>query len=415
MSWAVLISIILAVLSHRVRFDVAAFCGLLFFGLSGMVQPVLLFSGFASPALFTIAVVLILSQVVTDSGLFIGLGRAIQQRIYNPRIQLLVIFLTTASLSAFMNNVGAVGLLIPTSKRMAERVGAKESDFGLALAYAALLGGSATLIGTGSNLIVSSFRGQAIGMPFRIFDFLPHGMTIIMVGVLFLFVCEECGWILHPPFEKAAKEIDLSSLPPLPARDMRKISWVILPLIPAIWITAIGLLPPVLAFGALIVLWGAAGVLDVRKAYDSLNLSVLVIVGCMLSVSTIMQSNGSFVALVELLTPMLTLLPTLWTLFLIVLITCALANVMDNAVAAVIVSPIMVQLNQTGSLAIPLDALLMAVAAGASLSILIPTNKVTLVVQGEMGFTSSEFIHKGLAIAGFSSILATLVIWLVWS
>lgn len=414
MPWLILIGILLAVVSRRIRFEVAAFSGLMILGLSGVADSTDLFSGFASPALFTIAVVLMMSKGITDSGLFNGMGEIIQRKVKNPRMQLLIVFLNTAVLSAFMNNVGAAGILIPTSKRMAKRVGAKQSDFGLALVYAALLGGSATLIGTGSNLIVSSFRGEAAGLPFRIFDFLPHGLAIISVGIVFLFVCEQCGWILHDPMNQAHDSIKESSLEILPPRNAKKVFEILLPLLPAIMLAATGMLPPVLAFGFVILIWGGLGILSAKDALESVNLPVLVVVGSMLSLSKVMQQNGAFVPLTRVIAPLINYVPEVVFLLILVLITCILANIMDNVVAAVIMTPMAVQLSYGNTLGIPLDALLMAVAAGASLSILLPTNKVTLVVQAEMGFSSEEFMHKGIAIAGFSVLIATLVIWLVW-
>jgi di/tricarboxylate transporter len=413
--WLILIGILLAVISRRIHFEVAAFSGLLVLGLSGVADIADLFSGFASPALFTIAVVLMMSRGITDSGLFNGLGEVIQRKIKNPRMQLLMIFLNTAFLSAFMNNVGAAGILIPTSKRMAKRIGAKQSDFGLALVYAALLGGSATLIGTGSNLIVSSFRGEATGQPFRIFDFLPHGFAIITVGIVFLFICEQCGWILHNPLNQLKERTEGIFLDPLPKSDAKKLFSVLLPLLPAIIMSATGWLPPVLAFGFVILIWGVLKILSAKDALESLNLPVLVIIGSMLSLSKVMQQNGAFVPLTRVITPLIGFVPEFFFLLLLVLITCVLANIMDNVVAAVIMAPMVLQLSSSNAQGIPLDALLMAVAAGASLSILLPTNKVTLVVQAEMGFSSEEFMQKGVAIAIFSVLIAALVIWLIWS
>ena len=412
--WLILIGILLVVLSQKIRFEVAAFSGLLILGLSGVATPADLFSGFASPAIFTIAVVLIMSKGITDSGLFNGFGEWIQRKVKNPRMQLLMIFLNTAFLSAFMNNVGAAGILIPTSKRMAKRVNAKKSDFGLALVYAALLGGSATLIGTGSNLIVSAFRAEAVGSPFKIFDFLPHGAAIIAVGIVFLFVCEQCGWILHDPLDQVEGAPEEILLPVLPQRNTKKIASMIVPLLPAIILAATGVLAPVLAFGFVILIWGMLGLLSVKDAFETLNLPVLIIVGSMLSLSNVMQQNNAFVPLTLLILPIMKHVPSFLFLLLLMLLTSILANIMDNTVAAVIMAPFVLQLSTSNTLTIPLDALLMAVASGASLSILLPTNKVTLVVQAEMGFTSEEFIHKGIAIAGFSVLFATTVLWLVW-
>ena len=111
-------------------------------------------------------------------------------------------------------------------------------------------------------------------------------------------------------------------------------------------------------------------------------------------------------------------LTTAWSPFplilLITLFTALLANMIDNAVAAVIMAPLMIRLDLSGAVAVSPDALLMAVAAGASLGIVLPTHQAAIVSMESTQFSRKNFIRTGAAIALPAAILASAVIYFVW-
>src|ERR1700724_3942628 len=109
-------------------------------------------------------------------------------------LQVGVLVSCVAALSAFVKNVGALAIFMPVAFQVARRNQRSPSEFMMPLAFASLLGGSMTLIGTSPNMLISSVRQDLGGAPFGMFDFTPVGAGIALFGVLFLTV----GWRLIP-------------------------------------------------------------------------------------------------------------------------------------------------------------------------------------------------------------------------
>jgi len=417
-AWAALLFVLYAMISEKIPYPAAAFGGLLVLGFFRIAPPATLFSGFSSPALFTVAIVLVMSAGIVESGIFSGFGKAVAARVQAPVKQLFAVFLSTSLLSAFMNNVGAIGIMLPTAKRMARRAGQQAADFGMPLAYASILGGSATLIGTASNLIVSTYRLQAYGASFRMFDFSAHGIAIIFSGMLVLFVCRLCG--LHPTVQKPAEkalettESELLNLNVSPERTKRKSAIVLLTLIPAVLAAAGGLLHPSVGFGSVVILWLALGILSPDNAIKNINIPVILFLGSMLSLSSILESTGALRSVAELILPLAETLPAFPLILLILGFTTLFANMMDNAVAVVIMAPLMIQLDLSGTVAAGADALLMAVAAGASLGIVLPTHQAAIVSMESTEFSRKSYIRTGAVIVLPAATLASAVIYFVW-
>ena len=91
-----------------------------------------------------------------------------------------------ASLSALMNNVAALALLMPVDMQAAKKAGRSPSLSLMPLSFASILGGMITLIGTPPNIVVAEFRGDALGEPYRMFDFAPVGLACAIVGVAYV-------------------------------------------------------------------------------------------------------------------------------------------------------------------------------------------------------------------------------------
>lgn len=106
-----------------------------------------------------------------------------------------------ASLSTVMNNVAALALLMPLDMQAAAKAKRPPGKTLMALSYATILGGLVTLIGTPPNIVVASFRAEAVGEPFSMFDFTPVGGVIAVVGLTFLALI---GWRLIPPTSRKA-------------------------------------------------------------------------------------------------------------------------------------------------------------------------------------------------------------------
>jgi di/tricarboxylate transporter len=168
----------------RWRYDLVALAALLAVAFGGLVTTEDVFAGFAHPAVITVAAVLVLSKGLLNAGVVDTIARGLTRVGGGPGRQLAALTLLTAVCSGFMNNVGALALLMPVAVWMARRGGYSPSQSLMPLAFGSLLGGMTTLIGTPPNIIVASFRPEAVGAPFGMFDFLPVGAVVTLSGVI---------------------------------------------------------------------------------------------------------------------------------------------------------------------------------------------------------------------------------------
>jgi len=179
----------------RWRYDVVALFMLLVVAVAGIIPAKDAFSGFGHPAVITVAAVLVVSRGLMNSGLVDSIARAMNSVGKAPTVQVLSLTAFVTVCSAFMNNVGALALLMPVAIRMARNHKRPPSYLLMPLAFGSLLGGMTTLIGTPPNIIIATFRQQSAGLPFRMFDFTPVGLGVVLVGVLFISLV---GWRLIP-------------------------------------------------------------------------------------------------------------------------------------------------------------------------------------------------------------------------
>ncbi len=179
----------------RLRHDVAAVGALMVAVLLGLVPAGDAFVGLGHTATVTVAEVLILTRVLTMTGATDSVGELVRHFARNTTGHVGVLSMTTAALSTCMNNVGALGLMMPVAMQTASTFKRSPSLLLMPVSFAGLLGGLVTLIGTPPNIIVSSFRRQTEDAPFRMFDFTWVGLPVAIAGVLYLaFV----GWRLLP-------------------------------------------------------------------------------------------------------------------------------------------------------------------------------------------------------------------------
>lgn len=184
----------------RWRHDVVAVLALVLSSVLGLVPTDAVFSGFSHPAVVTVACVLILSYALQQTGAIDVLAERVLPKKSNVTVSLLALTGLAAFLSGFMNNVGALALLMPVSLQVAQRHNLPAGQILMPVSFATILGGMTTLIGTPSNLIVSGYRAEAIGQPFKMFDFTPLGVSLAIAGVLFISLI---GWRLIPVRQRA--------------------------------------------------------------------------------------------------------------------------------------------------------------------------------------------------------------------
>jgi di/tricarboxylate transporter len=179
----------------RIRYDLVAFGALTAAIVIGVVPQEDAFAGFGHHATVIIALVLIVSRGLFNSGAIELIARHVIDGGRSLFFHISVMSGVAAVLSAVMNNVAALALLMPIDIQAAKKAKRSASLSLMPLSFASILGGMITLIGTPPNIIIASFREQAVGEPFGMFDFAPVGAVTALVGVIFIVVI---GWRLIP-------------------------------------------------------------------------------------------------------------------------------------------------------------------------------------------------------------------------
>jgi di/tricarboxylate transporter len=180
---------------NRFRYDVVGAVALIVAVLAGVVPADHAFDGFGHAAVITVAAVLVISKALQNSGLVDRLVLLLAGSRKSPALQVMVGSGVAAALSCFMNNVGALALMLPVTLRNAYQARRSPSLFLIPLSFASLLGGMVTLIGTPPNIVISSFRETQTGAPFAMFDFAPVGLVVAVAGLVYL---ATIGWRLLP-------------------------------------------------------------------------------------------------------------------------------------------------------------------------------------------------------------------------
>ena len=182
-------------ITGRWRYDVVALLSLVIVTLTGLVEAEQAFSGFSNPAVITVAAVLVISRGLQNSGIVEIIGGWLSNLKGGISTQVFALSGFVALLSAFMNNVGALALLLPVVVKISQTKKIPASYLFMPVAFASLLGGMTTLIGTPPNIIASSFRVSA-GLPaYNMFDFSPVGVGVTLVGLIFISLI---GWRFIP-------------------------------------------------------------------------------------------------------------------------------------------------------------------------------------------------------------------------
>lgn len=192
--------VFVALLWGRWRYDMIAFTALVIALILNVVPKEIAFSGFGHPATIIVALVLVVSRGLSNSGAVDLITRSVIDQSRSIGMHITIMGAIGGLLSAFMNNVAALAMLMPVDIQAAHKSGRTPAQTLMPLSFATILGGLVTLIGTPPNIIIASFRETALGEPFNMFDFAPVGLIAAVVGIAFV---ATIGWRLIPVPEKA--------------------------------------------------------------------------------------------------------------------------------------------------------------------------------------------------------------------
>ena len=178
---------LLLLITERLRMDVIALLVLISLALTGLITPVEALSGFSSPAVITVWAVFILSGGLSRTGVAMKLGQQIYKLGGKNELQLIFgLMIIAGVMSAFINNVGVAALLLPVIMDLARRLSIAPSKLLMPLAYATLLGGMTTLIGTPPNILISGLMDELGFGAFGFFEFSFVGVPVMLAGTVIM-------------------------------------------------------------------------------------------------------------------------------------------------------------------------------------------------------------------------------------
>ena len=189
----------------RWRYDLVAFAALCIALVAGVVPYEQAFSGFGHHATVIVALVLIVSRALSNSGVIEWIARVAVSASRPVTAHMGIMAGVAAALSAVMNNVAALALLMPVDIQAARKAKRSPAATLMPLSFASILGGMITLIGTPPNIIIAAYREDAMGEPYTMFDFAPVGLVCTIVGLLFVVLI---GWRLIPAVRRDASQAE---------------------------------------------------------------------------------------------------------------------------------------------------------------------------------------------------------------
>ncbi len=173
-------------IGNWLRPDLVALLVLVTLGVSGLVSPQAALAGFSGSAVVTILAVSIIAESLRQTGVAYRLGQQMKRLAGGGEIRLIVVvMLSGATLSLFMNNIAAMAVLLPATLGLARQMRRSPTRLMMPLAFGVIVGGMATLFTT-SNIIAGSTLREAGLKPFGVLDFLPVGLPLVALAVLYM-------------------------------------------------------------------------------------------------------------------------------------------------------------------------------------------------------------------------------------
>lgn len=407
---AVLAAVVAALINARVRSDVVALTGAAILLLTGVVRPVEVQAAFASPAIIALASLFVIAFAMELSGLLDAAIRGVVKLCRRiGRAGLWIIIALAGVASAFLNNTPIVVLSAPVVRDVAKSMNLSPKQFLIPLSYAAVLGGSTTLIGTSTNLLVNDMAAVAGQPRFGIFEITPAGVIVALTGGLFLMLFS--GRLAKgnatevEPEEAIVQNLDpglaggqlgsaISFAEERPLQPLKAVaSLVVFGIVVAL--AAFNIAPIAASAFAGAVLLILMRVITADEAYRGLRPEVLMLIAGMVVLGIALDVTGLAGAVTNELIYRVDDLGPLLALIIIYGATLFATELLSNATVAVLFTPIAVSLAE--ALQVSPRPFLVAVMLAGSASFATPFGYQTNTIVYQMGgYNFSDFLKIGI-------------------
>ena len=406
---AVLAAVVLALIVDKVRSDVVALSGAAVLLMTGVVRPVEVQAAFASPAIVALAALFVIAYAMELSGLLDAAIRIVT-RLCNRigKAGLWALIGVSGAASAFLNNTPIVVLAAPVVRDVSRTLGLSPKRFLIPLSYAAVLGGCCTLIGTSTNLLVSDMASVAGQARFGIFEITPVGVTVALVGGVYLLIFGERLIRVDDGEEVPEMPLDLEGASLAGGQMGDALSFAEhAPLRPVPAIASAGVFVSVVVLAALdvapiaacafagAVLLIAAGVISADEAYRGLRADVLMLIAGMVVLGIALDVTGLAGSVTKDLVNSLGELTPLFALIVIYGVTLFATELLSNATVAVLFTPIAVSLAE--AFAVSPRPFLVAVMVAGSAAFATPFGYQTNALVYQLGgYSYMDFVKVGI-------------------
>jgi di/tricarboxylate transporter len=423
----VLAGVVLALILDRLRADVVALSGAAILLATGVVRPQEVQSAFASPAIIALASLFVLAYAMELSGL-LDLAIRSMSRVCERigRAGLWIMIGVIGAASAFLNNTPIVVMGAPVVRDVAKRLGLSPKTFLIPLSYAAVLGGSCTLIGTSTNLLVNDMASVAGQPRFGLFEITPVGVSIAIAGGIYMVLFSGRLIVDHSEKQPAREAVDLRQEPGLAGGQIgvaqsfaAKVEFKPLraALSAGVFVAVIALAALNVAPIAAVAFAGAVLLILLRvitpdEAYAGLRPEVLMLIAGMVVLGIALDVTGLAGAVAQFLITSLDGISPLVALIVLYGATLFATELLSNATVAVLFTPIAVSLGE--AFGVSPRPFLIAVMAAGSAAFATPFGYQTNVLVYQLGgYNYLDFVKVGLPLNLITWVVGVIAI-LVW-
>ncbi len=421
----VLVAVVATMIWDKLRSDVVALTGAAVLLMSGVVQPMQVQSAFASPAIVALASLFVIAYAMELSGLLDAAIRRLVglcQRI--GKAGLWIVIAVSGAASAFLNNTPIVVLTAPMVRQTAKALNLSPKCFLMPLSYAAVLGGSCTLIGTSTNLLVNDMAAATAQPRFGIFEITPVGVIVALAGGLYLFLFsgrlikddnfngqpDEASLERHQDLGLAAAQVGEASAF-VPQRRLQPLKALVslAVFVAVVALAAMDVAPIAACAFAGAVLLILIRVVTADEAYSGLRPDVLLLIAGMLVLGIALRVSGladsatvSLIGGLDGLNPLLALISVYG-------VTLFATEILSNATVAVLFTPVAVSLAE--ALHVSPRPFLVAVMMAGSAAFATPFGYQTNAIVYQMGgYNYLDFVKVGLPLNLITWVVAVIAI-----